>query len=549
MPERDAGGMDPDSADVESGRMSSQPPAHAPSSRDMRIARVTRIAFWSASALFFLACVWLGSVNNQPGGWDSLANLIVARNIAEGHGFVTDFVGDYVVRHELPGPEFTRPPGVPYLIAPVYRLLGVSLSVHVWLNAVVILVSALLVRAAVRADGGDWPADLAGLVMLHVHAPLTTAWNNGPLILTTAAMLLIVVLWTHARIKGTRLAIACALVTAIGFLMKQTFLLSGGACALVLLGTSPQQEWRERFRHMVVFAILFLLLTSPYWATNIARYGEPLYAPVHRFHLQIHYGASPWYEYYRRVLIDERPLTLGEVVDRVGILNMIRSELNYTRERVAAIASPNPFLLIPAALGILLMRRSEWRKYAALAALMIGPLVDTALWVVEPRYLLPLFPCIAFLGWLAVRNYRAWARGAMQPALVSRVVAGYVVVLAGTALYAVIMGWPAAHGRIISARTPTPTWTTILRTLPEDVVVMSDEPPTVSWWVRRKAIVTPVDERRDLLTAVRMYNPTYYLDLGSIPSLTAWKAGELEPLASEPGWSLHRIRIPASVLE
>src|SRR5688572_11488824 len=255
------------------------PAAATASPQPARMAQAARLAFWIAAAGFLLWAALIASVTNQVGSWDSAANLIVGRNIAEGRGFVTDFVGDYAVRHQLPGPELTRPPGLPYLLAATYRIFGPTLSAHVWLNAVIVFLSALAVRTAIRIDGGTWPADVAGIAMLQVHAPLTDAWNNNPLILTTSVMLLLAVLAIRNRIGGLLLACACAVVTAIGFFMKQTFMLSGGACALLVLFSAPGRPFRARLRDCALFGALFLVLTSPYWASNLVRYGEPLYAP------------------------------------------------------------------------------------------------------------------------------------------------------------------------------------------------------------------------------------------------------------------------------
>jgi hypothetical protein len=215
------------------------------------------------------------------------------------------------------------------------------------------------------------------------------------------------------------------------------------------------------------------------------------------------------------------------------------------RDRAAALAGPNPFLLIPAAVGVLLFRRKHWKIYAAIAALMIGPMFDTMYWMVEPRYLLPVFPCVLFLGWLAVRGYREWGHAAAQPPLAARLSGGFAAVLVAAALHAVVMGWPLLRHEIDNARgTPVPAWKAVIDRLPDDVVIMSDLPPAVTWWTRRKAIITPLAERADLMQVLRLYDPRYHLDVGSLlanPPLSAWNPGELEVVASGPDWILHRI--------
>lgn len=527
-----------------------------PSTSGSKLAHVSRIAFWTMWLLVLCGTAWLASVNKQPGGWDSLAVLVSARNIAEGRGFVTDFVPNYVERYSLPGRELTRPPGMSYLLGGAFRMFGVSLSRHVWVNGIIVLLTAWLLRAAIRLDGGDWWADVAGMSMLVIHPPLVQAWNSGALMLATAAMLALAVLAISRRVTGVSLAVLCAIVTAAGFFMKQTFVLSGAACTALLLLSQAERTWRQRMIDGAIAGVAFLALTSPYWLTNLLEYGEPLYSPINRFHWPTRYGVYPWYEHHRAVLFDKPFETFGSIIDRLGLVQVFRSELNYMRERAVALVQPNPFLLVPAVLGVILFRRRDWRIYAAVLTLTISPLFDTMYWMVEPRYLLPLFPCLLFLGWLAVRNYREWARGAVRSELRLRVSAGFTAVLVGAALHAAVMGWPPLRQEIDGARMAgTPGWKTILEQLPSDVVVMSDLPPAVSWWTSRKAIVTPIGDRADLLAVLRLYKPQYYLELGTLltkPPLSAWSPGELERVAAGPAWTaggspwtLDRIRVTA----
>lgn len=513
-------------------------------------ARALRVAFVALSLLFLAATAWLASVNRQPGGWDSLAVLVSARNIAEGRGFVNDFVPNYVERYTLPGPEVTRAPGMSYLIGAAYRVFGVSLGAGVWVNGIIALLTAWLLWGAIRLDGGDWWADVAGLSMLLIRPPLFQAWNNGVLMLTTAGMLLLTVLAIRRRLTGVRLGILCAVVTAVGFYMKQTFMLSGAACTALLLLSDDSRTWRQRVIDGGVSGLVFLVLTSPYWLANVLHYGEPLYSPINRFHWPTRYGVYPWYVHHRAVLFDRPFETLGSVVDRIGFIQIVRSELNFMRERAIALAGPNPFLLIPAALGVLVFRKEHWRTYAAVAALMIGPMFDTMYWMVEPRYLLPVFPGLLFLGWLAVRNYREWARAAAHPTLAARISTGFAAVLVAAGLHAFVMGWPPIRHEIDIARgTEIPAWKTVIERLPTDAVVMSDIPPAITWWTGRKAIITPLAERGDLIRVLRLYKPRYHLDLGSLlakPPLSAWEPGELEVVDRGPDWTLHRIDLHAT---
>src|SRR5687768_14026753 len=90
--------------------------------------------FWTVAALILSAGIWYAATTRTAGIWDAVANLVAARNIAEGNGFTTDFVQDLVVPHELPGPETVRAPGAIYVIGALFRLTGVNLATPVIVN-------------------------------------------------------------------------------------------------------------------------------------------------------------------------------------------------------------------------------------------------------------------------------------------------------------------------------------------------------------------------------------------------------------------------------
>ena len=168
-----------------------------PSSRRSAIAWLD-LVFWLVGAALLIAGLWVAAMNRSVGTWDAAANLVTARNMAEGRGFTTEMVQDLVVPHELPGPETVRAPGAIYVIAAVFRMTGVNLATLVILYDAWIVLSAIVLRAAVGQVAPRWLANIAGLLMLlgannYVIVPYV---NNNLLVLLTVLALWLAA-WVH----------------------------------------------------------------------------------------------------------------------------------------------------------------------------------------------------------------------------------------------------------------------------------------------------------------------------------------------------------------
>ena len=158
-------------------------------------------AFHAILALFVAASAALAWANNSPGSADSCANLTLARNIVQGHGYVSFGVGQLWEPQPIPSPETIKPPGLAYLTASLFALFGTSLAIPVALNAIAIIADALLLRTAITWTSGKRLGNYAGLlVLVSRNYELVSLWNNN--ILTTLHSSLLLV--AASRRRGLR---------------------------------------------------------------------------------------------------------------------------------------------------------------------------------------------------------------------------------------------------------------------------------------------------------------------------------------------------------
>lgn len=504
-----------------------------------------RVVFIGAMSLVVVLGIVLALRIAGPGHWDSINNLATARNLAEGRGFVSDVVQQLAVPEPLPGPETVRAPGVPYLMAAVFSVFGVSYAALVVVNLLVVVLTSLCVRQAVREGGGTWHAELLGALVLCSHAvyEMRSLWNNGILALLTAFFLLLLVRHVDGRLVGWRFAMACAVLTAAGFFMKQTFMLGALPFAVGLLLTDVRQPLRARIGHAAGVIGLFALLTSPYWATNLARHGQALYSPIQGMRLPTRYGILPTDRFHRTLRFGAEAYGYGAVAREIGVRELLEREVAHWMTLARTLFFQNPFVSGIALVGLAFARLRDWRQYAAILALLVPPVFDSSYWIMEPRYLFAAFPCTLFLAWLALRNWASWVEADTAPRAARRVRLLGSLALAGALAYAALPGARQWRWDLIAARTADPAWVSRVRALPDDAVILAAYPPEVAWYTRHRAVIAPLGARSDVAAVVRHYRTSYFLDME--PSLAhrrvPFAATDLIPVASGPDWRLYRI--------
>ena len=490
--------------------------------------------------------VFLARVNNNPGSSDSCGNLALARNLAEGRGYVTGGLGELWIRQPLDAPDTIRPPGLPYLLAAVFAVTGVSLAVPVTVNAVAVGVNALALRAAVRRRGGRWAADLAlTLTLLSYNYEMVSVWNNNAIAACTSVLLLL----ASGRRDGGRpgpvwLPVGLAACSAVGFLMKQTFLLTSWPFAFLVLATDTAGSRSRRAAGVVAFVTILLALTSVYWGRNLARHGAPFYSPsFSSARLAARYGFlpnGPW-----RTLRFDRPATYGEVFRTLGPARVLLVEVKTMAKTVFYSVCMNPAVALCAAASVLFWRPCRWRDYAGVAALGAGVVFEVGVYNHhEFRYLWPLYPCMLFLAWLTVRDFEEWGATQVSPCLKARFRTAFALVGASALFvgaFGALENWRIAFEQ---ARRPTPGWVDAVKQVPPTGVVLTADVGPVVWWAGRRAVVSPLGGRDDLATVIAAYDADYYLATGpdDLPGRgVAFSDLDLVPVDRGEGWGLYRI--------
>ena len=501
--------------------------------------------FWAVAAFVLGAGIWYATTSRTVGTWDAASNLVAARNIAEGKGFTTDFVQDLVVPHELPDLESVRAPGAVYLIGALFRLTGVNLATPVLVNVAWILLSAIILRAAIAAVGPPWLASIVGLLMLlgannYVVVPYV---NNNLLVLLTVVGLWLAVRADPRSGNGWWIAVASGALTGFAFLTKQTYILGFVPFTIILIGTLRGLTRVQRLARLVAAGAVTLVVSAPYLVTNIVRHGTPIHSPIQQLRLPVRYGIIPVDGFQRRVLFDQPAPRIGDIAESIGVHGMLSRNLEIARQ-VADAALGRGLLVVFWAMGALIfVRRHRWHLYAMAGMLAVPGFFDSLWWVPEPRYLYPLYAVLLFVAALGTIDYLEAPAAEFTARVrqrIQRAFGGLMAVAFALALLTAQGAWRAERS---GAEVGEPAWAPHVRRIPPDAVVLTSAVPHVPWWTRRRAVIEPWGTRSDLERVMQLYAPTHYLDVAPGPrsDRPEFEPGELVPLAGGEGWELHAI--------
>ena len=513
--------------------------------------RLAAVAAGFVLLVFVVASLLLARVNNSPGSSDSCGNLILARSLTEGRGYVTGGLGELWIRQPLDAPDTVRPPGLPYLLAAVFAATGAALAVPVLVNAATVVLGALALRGAIRRRGGRRSADLAAILMLlSINYEMVSIWNNNLLAAFTAALLFLASRADEGASRGRAwLPVSLAVCSAAGLLMKQSFLLTAIPFSILVLATDSTRTKTRRGLEVFAYLGLFLALTAVYWGPNVLLHGQPFYSPSFpSARLAARYGFLPngaW-----RTVRFDRPATYGEVLRALGPARMLLIDLKMLAKTIFYSICMNPAVALAAAGSILFWRPSRRRDYAGVAALCAGTVFEVGIYHHhEFRYLWPMYPCFLLLAWFTVRDFDQWGTTQVSPVLKARfrtafALLGTCALLIGT--FGALENWRKAYEQ---ARQPTPGWAGAVRRLPPASVVLTADVGPVVWWTERRAVVSPLGDRADLDAVLTFYKPDHYLALGAeeLPGRgVAFSSDDLVPLQQGEGWILYRIDLKKS---
>ncbi len=150
----------------------------------LSLARLLRLPlFWLAALTVLglgLRTAWALEQDYFPLGGDGRWYLVVAKNVAEGRGYVIDWDED---GHEVPGdgePTAFWPPGYPLLLAGAFKLLGASMTTAKLLNAALGALAIPLVFLLGRALFDE----RTGLLGASLFAVLPEPVISSPLVLS-----------------------------------------------------------------------------------------------------------------------------------------------------------------------------------------------------------------------------------------------------------------------------------------------------------------------------------------------------------------------------
>lgn len=503
-----------------------------------------RFFFWLGVAAFVAASVRLAVANQSDGGWDSASNLIVARSVAAGHGFTTLQAQELVAWHPLPGRETVRAPGLAYLAAAAFAVTRNWPAAVVGLNVLTVLLAALCLRAAVRRVGPHWLAEISGILVLASpnNYELVSLLNNNLLVAAVSAGLLVAANAERRRRRGLSLVVACGVLGAAAFLVKQSYILGFAVFATIVLLADTRYALRRRAGHVVLAGALMAALSASYWYPNIRDYGTPLYSPIQKLRLPLRYGLLPLNGFQRAVYLDRTVPSYGEIARSLGTHAMLRRELDIVRMIPDSVLARGALILLWAIVGLVFVDRQRLPLVGASLALAIPPFFDALWWLAEPRYFYPLFPVLIFLSALGTSEYLAREQDLHPEFRVRfrRAFAVLALLMSVATMFEARWGW---REEFAQARSPKPAWIAPVNGLPRDAIIMTALPPMVSWWTSRRTVVEPLGSRRDLDAVMTAYRPGFYLDIetGNRPDRPPFAEDELQPMAAGSGWALYRI--------
>ena len=477
--------------------------------------RQTKILSWMfifISIVFLLFSIYIACVNNNPGSPDSKSNLDIARNFLRGEGFTSHMVIQHFVKQALPNPEVIRNPGVPYLLAGLFRIFSINLAIPVIINAIVILLSAWMLRSAASLLINRIYGDIAGILMLlSSNYELISILNNNFLVLCTIILLYLSALLIKERINSVYFVLLSSLLTAIGFYIKYTFVLTSVPVVVYLLLLYKLNQEDKKLKvsfSFLLFSIITLILCSPILLRNYSLYGKVLYTPITSLRLAERYS-GPELNAWRWVHFDG-PVTLKEMMSIYGRGSIISKELIiWIKIAVKIILLNAPLFVLLIASLFMNRRKGESVIFVVLLLSMIEPVFSVLYWRQESRYMWSIYPCLILLTGMLLVNLNMNPR--KGKVLIANIVS--VLLIAGI-INGIYGGFKIATESLKSAEYKAPGWVEVAGNIEAGSVIITNDPWSVAWYSGKYAVIYPIGTREDLMKVVEIYKPDYYLNTG-----------------------------------
>jgi hypothetical protein len=504
--------------------------------------------------VFVVMAIRLASQNNWPGQPDSMTSQQIARSIVNGEGMLSRNVCQHVVPADLPHVPTHRKPAFVLLVAGLFSLFGVNLAVPVAFNALTILAVSFVIFRVVRLFGSRTPAyGLAAFYLVSGHYELISLSNNNLLTLLTCLLLWLGCACVLKRLRMRQYFILALLVASCGVAIKPTFILSAAAASFfVFLVVEPACSWRSVMRAGLSAGLLCLAtlaVLTPMWLPNVVAHGSPFHSVQPALRLSERYACLP-HGTFETVRYNQ-PVTYDDAIGHLGICGLVKAEIGIWAHSLKSAVLQNPLLYLIAILGgVLSVRRKVFRIYGlVLGAACESFLVPTLLWAPEDRYYWPLFACVVIVAGFVIVDLRSTL--SQQFSAETRRRLAIVVAL----LFVIVVSDAARYGLLVWSRsfslahTETPAWVVAAEHIPEDAVVLTNNPFAVTYWTNRKTVIIPRGNADDLSAVLEQYRPSFYLDTSGTAGTYAFRVKrDLVTVASsaigEDAWTLFEIRRP-----
>ena len=229
-------------------------------------------ALWMTTLVLLglsLRVVWVLYVGTLPLGGDPNWYYNVATNIAHGSGFVADHHRSLFDEHPIVGqPTAAWPPAYPYVLAAMWKVIGISVTSAKLLNAVLGALTIPFVYLLARSIFGKaagWLAAAAFAIF-----PNAIAWTSVLFPEELFILVFVIALWIlvdRAALGGSQLRAA----VAFGLLTGAATLTRGEGVVLMPVGVIfwlSRDGWQGSMRHTALAALGISIVVLPWTVRN-----------------------------------------------------------------------------------------------------------------------------------------------------------------------------------------------------------------------------------------------------------------------------------------
>jgi hypothetical protein len=479
--------------------------------------------WWLLLAIYLVSVPVLALFARQVSGpldIDSAYYFLVARNLAQGHGFAVDAVWHFF----QPAASWPQPAGDLWMPLPSLLMVGPMLlgPTFRYAQAAQVLLAALLPLLAwliAREEGAPptW-AGLAALATL-LAGTVTVHWVDTDCY-TAYAVVGAAVLWATGRGKeNPRWLLPAGLLGGLAAITRNDGVLLLGVLWLAVLLFARRERRQVPWGYLLIGTALFLLPVLVWTGRNLLVLGRPSAVPLSSLLTLRDYNGlfavqpqPDWAGFWRQGLATFLSLRLSALTASLTVL-------------LGDFQGWGVIPLLGIALG-LRRRPALWPAFLYLLVLWLALIAAFPLLVLHgtwSRSLTAFLPtgyaCVALGVYRFVERLLRW-----RPALPARLL--HSTFLALGALLIALVGLNAAAAQLGSAGAHPATWeqvgTWLRANSGTDEVIMAKDPMSVLLYGDRRAIGIPYEESFYLLAVARAYSVTKIVlvdDRGLAPTL------------------------------